>query len=354
VFAACHRDEIPEIVPSGRTIIIYMAADNDLSADAYDDIEEMKEGFSEVGTNLIVFFDSQDELPCILKIKPNSTDEIRTYQEFNSANASQVRQVLNDIIDMYPAENYGLVLWSHGTSWLPANIQLKSFGEDHGTKMNIPDLAEALPVHFDFILFDACLMGSVEVAYELRNKTDYLIASSTETIYKGFPYDEIIPELIKSSINYPAVAQKYFDFYNNMDGAYRSATISLIDTKELGNLANETAKLISANEISVDFDRTNAQRLDIYEEQYTFDFADFINKAFPEANKSAFQAQLNKTVLYKAHTPTFLEEYQIDVYCGLSSYIPVSGRTDLNDYYKTLQWFNAGSYEKFFNLSNTQ
>ncbi|MDR3245036.1 MAG: peptidase C11, partial [Prevotellaceae bacterium] len=52
VFAACHRDEIPEIVPSERTIIIYMAADNDLSADAYEDIEEMKEGFSEAGVNL--------------------------------------------------------------------------------------------------------------------------------------------------------------------------------------------------------------------------------------------------------------------------------------------------------------
>jgi hypothetical protein len=329
-----------------------MAADNDLSTDAYEDIEEMKEGFSEAGVNLIVFLDSEDELPCILKIKPNLTEEIRTYQEFNSIDASQVRQVLNDIIDMYPAENYGLVLWSHGTSWLPANMQLKSFGEDSHKQMNIPDLVGALPVHFDFILFDACLMGSVEVAYELRNKTDYLIASSTETIYKGFPYDEIIPELIKPTINYPAVAQKYFDFYDNMDGDYRSATISLIDTKELENLANETEKIFSENEISADFDRTNMQRLDIYEEQYTFDFADFINKAFPEANKSVFQAQLNKTVLYKAHTPEFLEEYQIGAYCGLSCYIPVPGRNDLNSYYRILQWFNDSGYETFFNFFN--
>jgi hypothetical protein len=47
------KDEIPI---TERTIIIYMAADNDLSADAYyDDIEEMKQGFSGTDANLIVF-----------------------------------------------------------------------------------------------------------------------------------------------------------------------------------------------------------------------------------------------------------------------------------------------------------
>ena len=41
--------------------------------------------------------------------------------------------------------------------------------------MNIDALAAALPVRFDFILMDACLMGSVEVVYELRNKADFII-----------------------------------------------------------------------------------------------------------------------------------------------------------------------------------
>jgi len=77
-----------------------------------------------------------------------------------------MKQVLNDIIQMYPAQEYGLILWSHGTSWLPAGSSLRSFGEDSGEQMNIPDLAENLPIKFDFILFDACLMVSVEVVYD--------------------------------------------------------------------------------------------------------------------------------------------------------------------------------------------
>jgi hypothetical protein len=42
-------------IPADRTIIAYMAADNDMSLDALNDIEEMKHGFSETGANLVVF-----------------------------------------------------------------------------------------------------------------------------------------------------------------------------------------------------------------------------------------------------------------------------------------------------------
>jgi hypothetical protein len=369
-FVACNKNDIepPEIedeseiiVPServGRTIIVYMAADNDLSVDAVNDIEEMKTGFlsaeeNDKNTNLIVFIDPARADPYILNITQN-IDTVREYQEFISTDALQMKQILEDIIFMYPADRYGLILWSHGTSWLPAGQTMKTFGRDGSKQMYIPDLNAALPVKFEFILFDACLMGAVEVVYELRNKADFIIASSAEIIYLGFPYDEIVPELIKPVIDLNSVARKYFDFYDGQEGAYRSATISVIDTEELENLAKEAAKLASENEINVDFDKSKIQRLDTYTEQYTFDFADFISKTFPSANTSAFMTQLDKTVLYSVHTPAFLDEYQIDTYCGLSCYIPVPARDDLNRYYQTLQWFNDSEYEKFFNLILTQ
>ena len=57
-------------------------------------------------------------------------------------------------------------------------------GADGNRYMNISDLvtilsADAVP-HFDFVLFDACFMQSIEVAYALRNFTDYYIGSPTE------------------------------------------------------------------------------------------------------------------------------------------------------------------------------
>ncbi|MDR2425510.1 MAG: clostripain, partial [Prevotellaceae bacterium] len=165
LFVSCEKENrTDEPLPAFRTVIVYIAGDNDLSDDALNDIEEMKRGYSEAGVNLIVFADLQGQAPEILKIGKNSAEIVLRYPEFNSAEAAQVQRTLNDIVTMYPAASYGLVLWSHATSWLPAGVRLRSFGQDSDKQMNIAELAAALPVHFDFILFDACLMGAVEVA----------------------------------------------------------------------------------------------------------------------------------------------------------------------------------------------
>ena len=214
LLTSCVKDDsLPDI---NRTVIVYMTADNDLTEDAYADLSEMQNGFEEKGANLVVFLDPADDVPHILKIGRGNSIRVKTYPEFNSADAVQMERVLNDIIEMYPAGSYGLVLWSHGTSWLPAGRQLKSFGEDNGSRMDIAPLAAALPVQFDFILMYACLMGSVEVAYELRNKTDFILASSTETIYLGFPYGRIIPELLRAEPDLRKAAVSYFNYYDQI------------------------------------------------------------------------------------------------------------------------------------------
>lgn len=338
LFVSCDKDHTDDIQPL-RTIIVYMAADNDLSPDALDDIEEMKKGFPSTHTNLIVFVDPSGEKPYLLRIGRNTGEKVKIYSEMISTDAGNMQKVLTDIIGLYPAESFGLILWSHGTSWLPAESTLKSFGDDMGNRINVNELAEVLPARFDFILFDACLMGAVEVAYELRFHTDFIIASSTEIIYTGFPYEKIIPELVKPVPDPVAAAEAYINFYEQLSGAYRSATIAVIDTKELERLADATNRLIAGQEFDISsFDRTTVQRLDVYEEQYVFDFFDFLDKAFPDADKSDWSAQLARAILYKANTPRFIDAYNINSYCGLSCYIPHPYRQDLNDCYRTLNW----------------
>lgn len=324
-----------------------MAADNSLSDDAWDNLNEMTKGYEEIGTNLIVFIDPADDIPQILQIENGGSTIVKTYPEFNSADPTHIEDVLNEIIGMYPAISYGLVLWSHGTSWLPADRPLKSFAEDNGQQINIAALAVALPIRFDFILMDACLMGSVEVAYELRNKADFILASSTEIISTGFPYDQVIPELIKTEPDLQKVATSCFNYYDLQQDDYRSATISLINTRELESLAAVTNQLISDQIFdSETFDRTSVQRLDIYNEQYSFDFLDFIKKAFSDADTNLLKEQLNKAVLYKAHTPEFIKQYTITNYCGLSCYIP--GADDLNDFYQQLSWCRDSGFHQLF------
>lgn len=339
IFASCQND-VDDIVSADRTLIVYMAADNDLSADALKNLGQIEKAYLNTGAKLVVFIDTSDDLPRILEVTKAGSVVIQEYQEFNSVSAEKMNEVLQEIISLYPSEHYGLVLWSHGTSWLPAGSLLRAFGSDGNKQLNIPELAEALPSLFDFILFDACLMGAVEVAYELRHKVDYIIAPSTETIADGFPYELIIPELLSFEPDLKQVAQTYFNFYNNQNGAYRSATISLINASELETLAAETKKLLAGNNIDfLSFDRTSVQRLDVYDELYHFDMLDFFNKALPDADKSDFEEQLKRAVLYKDNTPQFIEMYDIDTYCGLSCYIPNYNRPDLNGYYSGLEWY---------------
>jgi len=348
LLCSCSKDE--DRFPATRTVIAYLAADNDLWEDALRSIEEMKSGFREGGAQLVVFADIANEASCLLEIGKNTATAVKIYPECNSADAAQMRKILEEIITMYPAESYGLILWSHGSSWLPADAQLRSFGYDSGVQMNIAELASSLPVRFDYILFDACLMGSVEVAYELRQKTNFIVASSLPAIYTGFPYEDVMPELLSLRPDLRKVAEGYFSYYQYiMTGIFQSATISVIDTKELEKLALATRWIVETQSFDKSaFDRTAVQRLDAYQEQYLFDFMDFISKSFPAANKSELTGQLNKTVLYKAHTAKFMNQFEINTFCGLSCYIPLESREDLNVYYRQLEWCKAAGFDKLF------
>jgi len=348
-FCSCQKEETQVKTPANRTIIANIAADNDLAGDASVALQQMEQGYTESGINFIVFIAQTGQNPQLLEIHSGKDKVVKTYSVLNTADPDVLQEVLQDAIDLYPAQEYGLILWSHGSSWMPASSGLRSFVNDNGNRMNIPDLANSLPVKFKFILFDACLMGAVEVAYELKDKTDYLIASPTETQETGFPYEAIIPELLQPAIDYNAVAQTYFNYYNVMQDAYQSATVSVVQTQYLPNLAASMKQLCENNPVNMaTFNRDSVQRLDVYEEQYTFDLQDFVDKLYPNANKDDFVNQLNKVVLYKYHTPEFIMMYDINTFCGLSCYIPLASRQDLTAYYKTLKWYQDAGLSHLF------
>jgi len=54
ILISCQKEDIQKNVPI-RTIIAYIAADNDLVYDASISLQQMEQGFSETGVNLIVF-----------------------------------------------------------------------------------------------------------------------------------------------------------------------------------------------------------------------------------------------------------------------------------------------------------
>lgn len=251
-FTSCSENETPE-PRTTRTILVYMMANNSLNSFASKNIESMIEGATSKnlnGGNLIVYYAPAGSPPELLRIKEENgvvkKIHLKDYEKQNSADPDVMRSVIGEVVSQYPADSYGLVLWSHGTAWLPSDYQnkLKAFGQDGNNWMEIDDLAKGLPDDlFDFILFDACYMASVECTYELRNKAEYILASPTETMADGWPYEEMMPQLFATDLQLEKVGETFYNHYLN--NTYPYATVSLTKTSELDNLKSVTHDILA-------------------------------------------------------------------------------------------------------------
>jgi hypothetical protein len=109
---------------------------------------------------------------------------------------------------LYPDAKFNLLVFSHASGWLPGNslytpkfasdMDTKSIFADNGQQMELMDFATAIPVKaFEYIIFETCSMAGIEVVFQLRDKADYILASSAEIVSPGFTgiYPQYINEL---------------------------------------------------------------------------------------------------------------------------------------------------------------
>lgn len=351
----------PEDQKKFRTVVVYISANNNLQEEAYKNINQMEKGLGTIDGNLIVYAKLPNKNPVLYHIKNDSSDDIispiiKEYDNHNSSDPQIMKMVLEDIKKAYPAETYGLTLWSHATGWIPntTRIKLKSFGNDNGQEMNITDLNSAIPYHFDFIMFDACSMASVEVLYEIKDKATVFIASPGEVISNGMPYQEIVNDLFsKDSKAYQLLSEKYYNHYMLQSGLKQSATISVVKSEHLATLALNTKNLLSQqSQLFDDFRRETIQRMDFdryYNPLIAFDFKNFIETNYSESiQRETLINTLNKTIVYKANTPKF-NGYDINLNSGLTCYIPhIDNQGTTHEFYKKLKWYKDSGFDKIF------
>ncbi len=98
-------------------------------------------------------------------------------KDMGGADMSDKQTLLNFIkygVENYPAEHYMLIIDDHGGGWRGA---CEDEQNGAGDMMSMPEIRQALDTfHFDVLVFHACLMGMVEVGYELKDNVDYLVA----------------------------------------------------------------------------------------------------------------------------------------------------------------------------------
>ena len=97
--------------------------------------------------------------------------------------------------EKYPAKKYALVLWDHGGGSKNGLFIDELFGKD---MMYLYELGNALRdggVHFDMVLFDACLMANLETAYIIRDYASYMVASEEVVAGQGTAIGDWLQEL---------------------------------------------------------------------------------------------------------------------------------------------------------------
>lgn len=392
LLAAC-SNEIPEkriIERSGRTVLAYLVANNNLDDELKANVTWMYEALASMkdSCTLLVYYrppvsDKVIEKPVLMEFLCNGEGSIngrkallgkeltfeyvyqqshivREYDEkdYRSVDPLVMRQVFRDMQDVAPSDSYGLIFGSHASGWLPANttINSKAFGDDGGYNINIPELSEAIRSGFskslDFILFDACMMGTAEVCYELKDVTHYCIASVMETPADGFPYDMLLGDLYASRIDFNAVCNKFIAF-NKTEGTW--GTCASIDCSMMEELAAVVkAELVKNSDLFNGFDYTEVKQYGLRGEidytYFSFDLADFFRQFNGGQIPSAIQSALNKVVVAK-DCLSDSKYYPVDEtrFCGIGMYYPKLEKS-WNPYYKaSISWYQAVGWEQVIN-----
>lgn len=263
-FSSCSNDDAGDYTPPGKeiTVLVYMAAENDLSSNAGSDIRQMIEGSKLLNANshLIVFVDKANEKPYIAEIANGKETKLKEFEEeIVSSDPREMSDIIAWTTANYPAEEYGLVLWGHASGWIledsiatttPSRARTsirKAFGMDANNNdkkwMNVPSMAhyiEETGIKFKYIFADACCFQCIENVYELRNATDWLIGSPAEIPGNGAPYHKILPHLFSESPDfYKGIIDEYEKYYYP---SY-SVPLSAARTSEAASLAHTASQL---------------------------------------------------------------------------------------------------------------
>ena len=401
----CSRIDIDKTGYS-QVLILYSAGYNSLRDYLYEDIQDLKKGYApglkETRAFLVVSHLSAmrgdyrtETFPQLIRVYSDKKggvvlDTLKSYSG-NLSEKSTMNTILSDIKKQFPSEHYGMVFSSHATGWLPVGYYnypesyepsyssrrkgkaepilpdgtypyvepellpgeplTKSLTMTNGlytaTEMEISDFKDAIPMHLDYLLMDACLSGGIEVAFELKDICGQIGFSQAEILAEGFDYKNLAGHLLDKGQDTRAVVDDYYQqFAAKTSKSDRSATISLVNCSKLEALSTLCKTLFSkySSEIA-GLDPSTVQRYYRYDKHWFYDLEDILVKAgISESEHRSLTSALDGCVIYKAATEEFLYNYggfKIETFSGLSMYLPCNGSAFLDNHYKDLAWNKA-------------
>ena len=322
LFASCSHSDDPEPdtpQTSAKSVFVFMPytgnknGGNSLYKNLLINLRDMERAIVKdkgLGNASLVAFISQDartsRLISISYAKGKCVrDTLKTYTNYDYTSTDGLTSVIADMKRFAPADVYSLIVGCHGEEWLPASTYLKFFG---GLRfpIEISNLAAGIRnngIKMQYILFDDCYMSSIEVAYDLRGATDYLVASTSEMMDYGMPYYRIMHQLLALTPDWQVVCDEFLDFYKSYRMPY--GTIGVTDV----NYVDDAAVLMKSVNASYAFNPADVEKLqdlDVmhFEPTVYFDFGSYFKNlcSSDKVLMADYDAVVKKLVPYKAAT----------------------------------------------------
>jgi hypothetical protein len=292
------------------TFAVFLAGDNNLEVYVPQDLKEMSNVKDTRRINVVAQVDTSDFNPKRYRIEPGKVVEVQTLPETNTGDPGVYKDFIKWVNDEYPAKNYAIVLWNHGSGWRDKYIKsfiktlktksadidaaiikgikaaskrkrrllfaspmiYRGFGSDDTSNdfINMLELKSIVKYgndifgkKIDVLGFDACLMSMIEVAYQLRDNVEYMVASENVESGEGWPYDIILSRFSKKPYMDPKRLTSFIPAAYMSVTSGRSLTMSGTEIKRseklaglidelskafLKNLASEKHNILTANE----------------------------------------------------------------------------------------------------------
>lgn len=383
IIVSCHDDSPKEKHETHyvQTILMYMPwSGNNMTLPFLNNIKGMEDAITKSkGTSdrrIVVFMSVGSQKASLTEIVYRNGrcihDTLRKYSFSGNEYTTPygIANILSDVKTFTKTPRYAMIIGCHGMAWLPKGTriyknlaiakrqsgtvedewkQTRFFGHssDEAYQTDITDLSQALTIaniHPEYILFDDCYMANVETAYELRNATDIIIASPTEIMLYGMPYDMMGEAII--GMDWQTACNEFLSFYTNYKYPY--GTISVIRCDELDNMAAIMREINTTHSFNNEM-LSKIQAFDGLKSHLFFDMHDYVRELCKDDNAlySRFTQSLAKLVLVKASTQTFYSAYNnaetpINTYSGISISDPSTNHSALSK--KETAWWKATHY----------
>lgn len=299
---------------------------------------------------VIVFISQSAKSACMYEIKMKQGkcihDTIAKFEnyKYEYTKTEGLSHILNLAKGNTPTPSFSMIIGCHGDAWIPAKDMKRSFGGgDIESRIDISTLHDALKqsnLKSEYILFDDCYMASIEVAYELREVCNFLIASPAEIMAQGMPFKDIAIDLLNTP-NYENICNDFYNYYaNNYSAPY--GAISITNCKELDKLASIVKRINQS--ATNDTQNLNIQTYDSYDPHIFYDLGHYIsNYCVDQSLIEEFNTQINNCIPYKAHTKYVYAynfgQIEIKYYSGISTSAPSTNSKCAS--YTNTQWYKA-------------